>query len=112
MLASGEPERLYSGLSLLVSGAVGGEACAGLASFRGLELLLADDLFHQGIHRGEEFARSLLELRDMALELEALTIYACSASVETTALDISPLAGVMSTPRFLERAAGARLLFV
>src|SRR5204862_7157275 len=44
VLASGEPERLYSGLSLLVSAAADGEPCAGLAAFRGLDLLLDDDL--------------------------------------------------------------------
>src|SRR5438874_13358253 len=44
VLASGEPERLYSGLSLLVSAAADGERCAGLAAFRGLDLLLEEDL--------------------------------------------------------------------
>lgn len=110
VLATGEPERMYSGLSLLVSTAADGRSSAGLLTFQGLELFLADDLFHRGIHRGETFANSLVELRDTALELSE--IYACSASEQTIAVDVDRLAGVMSTPRFLERAGDARLVFV
>src|SRR5213594_3429423 len=40
VLAASEPERLYSGLSLLVSAAADGRPCGGLATFRALELLL------------------------------------------------------------------------
>lgn len=126
VLATGELERLYSGLSVLVSTASAGEPCTALAGFRALEALLADDL----LQRAEEpsatpvlswagrdtFARSLLELRETALGLEGLELYACSASVETMSLTAGAveerLAGVMSTPRFLELASGARLLFV
>jgi peroxiredoxin family protein len=126
VLASGEPERLYSGLSLLVSTAADGERCAALASFRGLDLLLEDDLLARAESaeatpslswQGREtFARSFVELRDTALSLEALSLYACSASVETmslTSADVEDrLDGVMSTPRFLREAAGAQLVFV
>jgi peroxiredoxin family protein len=126
VLATGEPERLYSGLSLLVSGAVDGERCAGLAAFRGLDLLLEDDLLSRAESaettpslswQGREtFARSFVELRDTALGLEALSLFACSASVETMALtsaDVEErLDGVMSTPRFLRETAGAQLVFV
>ncbi len=126
MLATGEPERLYSGLSALVSSAAAGQRCAGLASFRGLELLLADDLLQRALtpeatpslawSGRDTFGRSLFELRDTAFELERLELYACAASVETMALtadDVTGrLDGVLSTPRFLERASGARLLFV
>src|SRR6476661_7605739 len=40
IFATGEQERLYSGLSVLVSAAVEGDRCLGLATFRSLELLL------------------------------------------------------------------------
>ena len=126
MLAAGEPERLYSGLAALVSSAAAGERCAGLATFRGLELLLADDLLQRALRPEETpalawsgrdtFARSLLELRETALGLEALELYACAASVETMSLTPDEiedrLAGVRSTPRFLREVEGARLLFV
>jgi len=126
ILSAGEPERLYSGLSLLVSAATDGERCAGLATFRALDLLLDEDLLRRvqepeatpslSWAGRETFARSLVELRDTAFELDSLTLYACSASVETMALSATDvegrLAGVMSTPRFLSQAEGARLLFV
>jgi hypothetical protein len=64
----------------------------------------------------DTFARSLLELRDTALGLDALDIYACAASVETMSVTAATvderLAGVMSTPRFLRETQGATLLFV
>ena len=124
ILASGEPEKLYSGLSLLVSSAVDGERCAALASFGGLASMLDPDLLRRAQEPEatpslswagrETFAKSLVELRDTALDLDTLTIWACSASVETMGLsaDDPPLAGVMSTPRFLRATAGARLIHV
>lgn len=126
VLATGEAERLYSGLSVLVSTAADGEPCAALAAFRALELMLDPDLPRRAqspeaspsLSWGgrETFGRSLGELRDTALELGNLDVYACSASVETMALTAvqveERLAGVMSTPRFLREAAGARLIFV
>jgi peroxiredoxin family protein len=126
VLATGELERLYSGLSVLVSSASAGERCGALASFRALEALLAGDLLQRAAEPSatpvlswagrDTFARSLLELRETALGLEGLDVYACSASVETMSLTAGAveerLAGVMSTPRFLDLTAGARLLFV
>jgi peroxiredoxin family protein len=126
MLSSGEVERFYSGLSVLVSSASDGSRCAALASFRALDLLLDGDILQ---HAGEPeltpllswagrdtFARSLLELRDTALGLDGLELYACAASVETmsfTAADVEErMAGVMSTPRFLRETQGAALLFI
>jgi len=110
VLAASEPERLYSGLSLLVSAAADGRPCGGLATFRALELLLGTS------DRDDKFARSFAELRDTALELEGLELYACSASVETIGIARETieerLDGVMSTPSFLRRAEGATLLFV
>ncbi len=123
ILASGEPEKLYSGLSLLVSTAVDGGRCAALASFGGLAALLDPDLLRRAQEPEstpslawagrETFAKSLLELRDTALALDNLTIWACAASVETMGLTADPpLAGVLSTPRFLRATSGARLIHV
>ena len=108
VLATGEPERLYSGLSVLVSSAVDGRRCTALASFRALELLLDP----QPSGRGERFDRSLAELIATARELDSLTLYACSASVDLLGIEAEPLDGVMSTPRFMRAARGAELIFV
>jgi peroxiredoxin family protein len=119
VLASGDPPRLYSGLSLLVSTASEGERCALLATFRGLELLEAPDLALRAAGSGDglfspagrdTFARSLVELRETALALETIDVFACSASIETTLVETQ--LPVISTPRFLRATAGARLLFV
>ena len=126
MLSTGEPERLYSGLSVLVSEAADGAPCAGLVAFRALDLLLDPGLERRVQEPDatpvlawagrETFARSLAELRETALSLDSLRLWACSASVETMALaaaDVEErLEGVLSTPRFLRETAGARLLFV
>jgi hypothetical protein len=108
IFATGEQERLYSGLSVLVSTAVDGDRCLGLATFRSLELLL--DRPPSG--RGERFDRSLAELIATAAEMQSLELYACSASVQELGLTGEPLGGVMSTPRFLRAAHGADLIFV
>lgn len=126
VLSTGEPERLYSGLSVLVSTAVDGAACTALASFGALDLMLDADLTARlsdpyatptlSEAGRETFARSLAELIDTARELPALRLYACAASVETMGLGADEVSarldGVMSTPRFLREAGGARLIFV
>ena len=128
ILTTGEPERLYPGLSVLVSTAADGEQCAALASFGALGLILDPDLLRRVQEPDstpslawagrETFARSLTELIDTALGLDNLTVHACSASVETMAIEPADveargLDGVKSTPRFLRDTAGAaRLLFV
>ena len=108
VLATGEPERLYSGLSLLVSTAVDGGRCTALATFKALELVLDPPKSA----RGERFDRSLAELIATARDLEQLELYACSASVDLMGVDGGRLDGVMSTPRFLREARGATLIFV
>lgn len=126
VLSCREPERLYSGLSLLVSTAADGSPCAGLFAFGALDLVMDPDLRRRVQEPDatpslswagrERFATSLVELVDAATALESLELYACAASVET--MNLTPaqvderLDGVMSTPRFLDRAAGARLVFV
>lgn len=124
VISTGEVERLYSGLSVLVTTAADGEPCAGLLAFRSLELVLDEDLGRRAQEPDatpslswagrETFGRSLAELRDTALELDALALYACSASVETMAVTGAEerLDGVMSTPRFLRETEGAKLLFI
>ena len=118
VLASADLERLYTGLSLLVSAAGEERGAAGLATFGALGPLLdpqlaatalrpelAPDLTEPG---RRVFARSLAELRDMAVG----QIHACAAAAQTTGLDTSRLAGVMSTPRFLAEHAGDELVVV
>jgi peroxiredoxin family protein len=126
VLATGELERFYSGLSLLVSSAAEGTRCTALASFRSLALMLDRNLLQRALEPDatpslswagrETFAQSVLELRDTALGLAALDVYACSASVEAMGVSAAEveerLAGVLSTPRFLREAGGARLVFV
>jgi hypothetical protein len=99
-LATGDARTLYSGLSLLVSAAADGDACAALATFGALELLMKES------DATDEFGRSFDELRRTALDLENLTVWACAASVATVETDLP----VMSTPRFLRETAGARRL--
>ncbi len=127
LLSSGEPERLYTGLSVLVSTATDGRAATALASFGALGLLLDPDLRRRvqepeatpslSWSGREAFAASLVELREIAVELAGVRLQACSASVETMGLTAdrvtdAGLDGVLSTPRFLREASGAALLVV
>jgi peroxiredoxin family protein len=111
ILATREPQRLYSGLSVIVSTAAEGQRCLALATFGALELVLERDFGD-----GERFTRSLGELLDTALELDEVEMYACAASVDSLGLGAEAierqLRGVLSTPRFLREAAGAPLIFV
>jgi peroxiredoxin family protein len=124
ILESGELERVSTGLSLLVSAATDGRAAFALASYGALGVLLDDDLEARALAPGAAphvapegravFARTLAELRDTALALEEVRIWACAAAVETTGADRelieARLDGVLSTPRFLREVAGAELV--
>jgi len=126
LLGSGEPERLYTGLSLLVSAAADGRPARGLVLFGALDALLADPAELErralepaatpSVSAGERprFARSLGELRRAADELPGLELWACSAAVQATGVDPGlvheRLDGVMSTPRFLRALDGAALV--
>jgi hypothetical protein len=119
VITTRDPARMYSALSVLVSTAADGARCGLLLSFRGLELFTAVDLERRAADSGdgllspagrETFARSLVELRDSAIALETIDVYACAATSETTLIE-SDLP-VISTPRFLRETAGARLVFV
>lgn len=116
ILESGEPRRLYTGLSLLASTAADGSPARGLVSFGALEPLLADDIAVHATGHGEEFARSLSALRAALDELPDCRLWACSAAVEALGADPETvnrrLAGSMSMPRFLRETAGGRLVVV
>jgi peroxiredoxin family protein len=126
ILESGELERLYTGLSLLVSAAADGRPARGLAGFGALGALLDERLEARALRPEETphltepgratFARSLSELRELAHTLEDCRIWACAAAVETTgasSADVEArLDGVMSTPRFLREVEGAQLVVV
>jgi peroxiredoxin family protein len=125
-LESGDLERLYTGLSLLVSAAAEGRPARALVGFGAMEPMLDERLLARALspdsapavsHLGREaFARTLAELRDAALELEDCRVWACAAAVEATGVERAAvearLAGVMSVPRFLREVDGAQLVVV
>ena len=125
-LESGELQRLYTGLSLLVSAAADGRPARALVGFGALAPMLDDGLMGRALHAGgapdvadpgrEVFARTLAELRDAALELDGCRVWACAAALEATGTERARvqerLHGVMSTPRFLREVAGAQLVVV
>jgi peroxiredoxin family protein len=121
ILESGRLERLYTGLSLLVSAAAEGRPARGLVSFGALAPMLDPELHAlaarcDAVADTETFARSLVELRATARELEDCRLWACAAAVELTGASRAEiderLDGVMSTPRFLREVAGAELVVV
>lgn len=121
ILESGRLERLYTGLSLLVSAAAEGRPARGLVSFGALAPMLDPDLHAraarcEAVTDRETFARSLVELRTTARALDECRLWACAAAVELTGASPDAVAaqldGVMSTPRFLREVAGADLVVV
>jgi peroxiredoxin family protein len=124
ILESGELERVSTGLSLLVSAAVEGRPARALVTYGALGVLLDDDLEARALapggapHVADEgravFARTLVELRAAARELEDVRIWACAAAVQATGTDWAlvseRLDGVLSTPAFLREVAGAELV--
>jgi peroxiredoxin family protein len=125
-LESGELQRLYTGLSLLVSAAADGQPARALVGFGALAPLLDERLLARALRPEaapdvsdagrEAFARTLSELRDTALTLDDCRVWACAAAVEATGTDRglveARLHGVLSTPRFLREVAGAELVVV
>jgi peroxiredoxin family protein len=104
ILESGDPTRLYTAFSLLVSTAVEGEEAHGLVSFGALPALMQ-----------EASDPSFAELRRTAPEA-GVQFAVCSAALETSGVDRAAaeaaIGPVMSTPRFLKATAGARLVVV
>ena len=96
-LESGELQRLYTGLSLLVSAAADGRPARALVGFGALAPLLDERLLARALRPEaapdvsdagrEAFARTLAELRDTALALEDCRVWACAAAVEATGAD-------------------------
>jgi peroxiredoxin family protein len=124
ILESGDPERLYTGLSLLVSTASAGQPARGLVTFGALAALLDPErearareaATHVKAEERDAFARTLAELREAAAELPDCRIWACAAAVQATGADWAQvserLEGVISTPHFLREVAGAQLVVI
>jgi peroxiredoxin family protein len=124
ILESGDPQRLYTGLSLLVSAASTGEPARALVTFGALGPLLDPALeaharvtaIHVVEAERDAFAHTLAALRDAAAELPDCRIWACAAAVQATGADWATvtdrLEGVISTPQFLRDVAGAQLVVV
>jgi peroxiredoxin family protein len=121
ILASGDLERLYTGLSILVSASAEGRPVRGLATFGALGPLVDPELERRALDPRATpdlsaegrvtFARSLCELRDLA----APDLRACAASAQGTGLAdriAGRLAGVEGMPRFLRETTGGELLVV
>ena len=88
ILESGRPERLYTGLSLLVSAAAEGRPARGLVSFGALGADARPR--RRRAARCERWRRETsrarcIELRETARELEDCRLWACAAAVELTA---------------------------
>jgi peroxiredoxin family protein len=126
ILSSGRLDRLYTGLSLLVSVAADGAPARALVTFDALAPLLDERLEARALRPEETpalsgpgratFARTIAELRDTAAELPNCRLWACAAAVEATGTaraDVEArLDGVLSTPRFLAEIGDARLVVV
>ena len=125
ILASGRLERLYTGLSLLVSAAAEGRVAHGLRDLRRTARPARRRTIAARALRPEEtpvlseagrpvFARTLAALLDAAAELETCRLWACAAAVETTGADGRPstLASTACSPmpRFLAEVGGAQLV--
>jgi peroxiredoxin family protein len=120
ILESGDPRRLATALSLLVSAAADGRPARALVMHGALAPLLddarleADARAAEGV--GGPFAATLLALRETAEELDGLRMWACAGALEATGLDRAAaearLDGVLSMPRFLREVEGAELVVV
>jgi len=105
ILESGEPERLYTALSLLVSASTNGTEARGLVSFGALDAMIGD------LPDAGPLSHSLAELREAARS--ACTLQACSAAVAVSEHAVGDaLDGVISMPRFLQEVAGWQLVVV
>jgi peroxiredoxin family protein len=113
ILETGDPERLYSGLSLLVSAASAGEEVRALLGFGAPRAFADPDLAARATlvadAEREPFARTLDELRSVAAELPNCRLWACGAATQATGVAFE---GVISMPAFLREVGDARLVFV
>lgn len=105
ILESGEPERLYTALSLLVSTASNGAEARGLVSFGALDAMIGE------LPDAGPLSLSLEELRETARS--SCTLQLCSAAVAISEHPVGDeLDGVISMPRFLQEVAGWQLVVV
>ncbi|WP_157591842.1 hypothetical protein [Solirubrobacter soli] len=113
ILETGEPERLYSGLSLLVSAASAGEEVRALLGFGALRAFADPDLAARATlvvaDEREPFARTLDELRSAVTSFPNCRVWACGAAVQATGVAYPE---ITSMPAFLRDAGDARLVFV
>ena len=126
ILTSGRLDRIYTGLSLLVSAAAEGAPARGLVTFDALAPMLDERLEERALRPEETpaltatgretFARTLVELRATAAELPDCRLWACAAAVELTGVPRerveARLDGVLSTPRFLRELGDVRPVVV
>ena len=124
ILESDDPQRLYTGLSLLVSAASAGEEARGLLTFGALGPMLDPELEARALTTAthvveserEAFARTLAELRAAAFELPECRIWVCSAALAANGLERAALSdqleGVTSMPQFVRDVSEARLVVV
>lgn len=113
ILESGDPERLYTGLSLVVTAATMGRPVRGFVGFGALVALSAPAAGEHVIERERgAFVETLTQLRDAALALPDCRLYACAAAIQATGADAGAFAGMTSMPQFLRETEGAELVFV
>ena len=109
ILETSDPQRLYTGLSLLVCAASDGEPVRILLGFGALRALAGPPEAGADVLAAERepFTRTLTELWATAQEL--CDVQACAAAVQATGVDSLP---VLSMPQFVREVGQARLVFV
>jgi hypothetical protein len=108
ILETSDPQRLYTGLSLVVSAASDGEPVRVLLGFGALAALSGGALDAGAdvlAAEREPFRRTLGEL--WAATLELCEVQACAAAAQATGID---RLSVISMPQFVREVADARLV--
>jgi hypothetical protein len=106
ILETSDPQRLYTGLSLVVSAASDGEPVRVLLGFGALSGASAQPADVIEAER-EPFARTLSEL--WAATLELCEVQACAAAAQATGVEGF---ATISMPQFVREVAGARLVLI
>src|ERR1700759_5597135 len=87
ILESDDPERLYAGLSRLVTAATMGRPVRGFVGFGALAGLREPRPGEPVIESGREpFVATLTQLRDAALALPDCRLFVCAAALQATGL--------------------------
>ena len=115
ILETDDPQRLYTGLSLLVSAASDGEPVRVLLGFGALRALLDPDSFRARVRRSSSrpsASRSSGRWRRCATPPPSCFVQGLGVRAALEATSVARprerLEGVISTSRFLREAAGAR----